>query len=271
VEPEAPYEIYHGSDAYAFLLSVATGLESQVVGETDIFGQLKEAWKQQSARLSTAARKDLSAWFQRLFEDTKEIRSQYLQNLGGSSYGSLLRKLLKDHHSLATGPTLLIGAGQLATSVAPYLLDHELLISNRTPEHAHKLAFDLQEQNRQAKIRVLGSFEEELAALPGAAQVIVCVPLDGERDLIRVQRLRESQAHVVHLGVRAAEAHAWTKLAGFHCLDELFEIEKSISAFRSIQVERARIACRQKAVLRSLGGGSASIAHGWEYLAAFGS
>lgn len=263
-------EVFYGVDAYAFLLSVASGLESQVIGETDIFGQLKEAWKLQSLQMSASFKKELSPWMQRLFEDTKEIRSRFLQNLGGSSYGSLLRKLLKDHHSLAEDPTLLIGAGQLAHSVAPYLLDHELLISNRTPARAGELAFELQEQNPAAKIRALESFDEELKALTRAAQVVVCVPLDREQDAERIQALANSKAHIVHLGMRAGETSDWTTLPGLHSLDELFELEKSVTAIRSVQVERARSACREKSILRSLGGGSTSISHGWEDLAAFG-
>jgi hypothetical protein len=76
---------------------------------------------------------------------------------------------------------------------------------------------------------------------------------------------------VVHLGARALEATLWNKLSSFHSLDELFQIEKSITAIRSLQVQKAVAACHEKAVLRSLGGASSSIMHGWEDLAAFGS
>src|SRR5690349_14295498 len=74
--PQTGAEIFQGQQAYQFLLRVACGLESRVIGETDIFGQLKEAWKKYSKsrnRLST----QLLPWIQRIFEDTKEIRSLY--------------------------------------------------------------------------------------------------------------------------------------------------------------------------------------------------
>src|SRR4051812_1336975 len=38
-------KLLKGPDAYRFLLKLATGLESEVLGETDIFGQVKEAWR----------------------------------------------------------------------------------------------------------------------------------------------------------------------------------------------------------------------------------
>src|SRR4051794_35162047 len=44
-------EVYKGQEAYRFLLQVATGLASEVVGETDIFGQIKEAWRKVTQRV----------------------------------------------------------------------------------------------------------------------------------------------------------------------------------------------------------------------------
>src|SRR4051812_21261270 len=38
-------EVLSGPEAYAFLVRIACGLESRIVGETDIFGQFKEAWQ----------------------------------------------------------------------------------------------------------------------------------------------------------------------------------------------------------------------------------
>ncbi len=55
---------------------------------------------------------------QRLLQDTKEIRSEYVVGLGSATYGSLVRRLLGGPGS---GPTLLLGAGQLAETVLPYL------------------------------------------------------------------------------------------------------------------------------------------------------
>jgi hypothetical protein len=267
-------EVFAGADAYQFLLQVATGLESQVIGETDIFGQLKEAWKIYSKNANNGEAQAalvvlLAPWMQKLFEDTKEMRTQYLQNLGGSSYGSLLRKLLREKKSVA-GPSLLIGAGALAEGVAPYL-DTELLISNRNQERAEALATLLRKQNPEARIRVLLSFEEELEAMKTVARVIVAIPVKvppNGMDARRIAYLQtRSDIHVVHLGARSGESKEWDALPLFDSLDSLFEIEKTLSRTRSVQVERARVACRERSKLRALGG--SFVAHGWEDLAVF--
>ncbi|MGK5088769.1 hypothetical protein WDW86_14525, partial [Bdellovibrionota bacterium FG-2] len=49
VELESHLEIFQGEKAFQFLLRIATGLESQIIGETDFFGQLKQAWKESLA------------------------------------------------------------------------------------------------------------------------------------------------------------------------------------------------------------------------------
>jgi glutamyl-tRNA reductase len=261
-------EVFAGADAYQFLLQVATGLESQVIGETDIFGQLKEAWKVYSKNASLLA-SELAPWMQKLFEDTKEMRTQYLQNLGGSSYGSLLRKLLREKKSVA-GPSLLIGAGALAEGIAPYL-DTELFISNRNQERAEALAALLRKQNPEARIRVLSCFEEEQEAMKTVARVIVAIPVKvppNGMDAKRITYLQtRSDIHVIHLGARSGESKEWDALPFFDSLDSLFEIEKTLSRTRSVQVERARVACRERSKLRALGG--SFVAHGWEDLAVF--
>jgi hypothetical protein len=266
--------VYAGAEAYQFLLQVATGLESQVIGETDIFGQLKEAWKQYSknSEKSESAEALVSALapvMQKLFEDTKEIRTQYLQNLGGSSYGSLLRKLMREKNSV-DGPSLLIGAGLLAEGVAPYL-DKDLLISNRNPERAEALASMLRTQNPDARVRVLSFFGEEMEAMRTVSRVILAIPVKvppNGMDAKRIAYLKtRSDIHVIHLGARSGESADWEALPSFDSLDSLFEIEKSLSRTRSVQVERARSACRERSKLRSLGG--SFVAHGWEDLAIF--
>ncbi|MGK5082253.1 NAD(P)-binding domain-containing protein [Bdellovibrionota bacterium FG-1] len=257
--------IFAGVEAYTFLLRVATGLESQILGETDIFGQLKEAWRRNPGS------SELGVFMQRVFEDTKDIRSRYLQNLGGASYGSLVRMILGERK----GPTLLIGAGQLAQSVAPYLMDQELWISNRNPENLFALKAELESRasaqhlgHDRCEVRMV-SKDEETQAWREAANVVICVPFDEVKDQERVQaRAGRADSVVIHLGGMRDHAGVWNELPGFYSLDDLFALQKAQGDVRMTQIAQAARACEEKAKLRALGA-SITIPHGWEDLAVF--
>lgn len=274
-------ESFEGAEAYAFLLRFACGLESKLIAETEIFGQIKLAWRSFSERGSPLARQ-LSAWVQLLFQDVKSIRAQYLGNLGSASYGSQVRRLLGDEAipeagaasqaSAEAGATLLIGAGQLAQSVAPWLSGSELWLCNRTTERAAELARELSKRMTERAVRVIeGGFQAELDAWKRARHVVVCIPSDAQQDIARVAARREG-AHpggrVIHLGLGAAPTPPWSDLPGVVSLGSLFEMLRTHSQLRARQLQRARHACLEKAVLRSLGA-TASHPHSWEDLAAF--
>jgi hypothetical protein len=261
-------QAFAGAEAYAFLLRFACGLESRLVGECEIFGQVKESWREFAAVPGALAR-ELDSWVQRLFKDTEEVRAGQLSRLGSASYGSQIRRLLG---APSEGPTLLVGAGQLAQAVAPWLEARELLLWNRTAERAKELARMVQERHPQRLCRVLeGTEAAELEAWSQAGDVIVCVPADVSRDAARIAAwsARPSQGgRVVHLGLGEANHPAWSRVSGLTSLAALFDMLRTQSDQRGVQVARARRACAEKAVLRSLGP-NATQAHGWEDLAAF--
>ena len=258
---------FEAAEAYAFLLRFACGLESKLLGETEIFGQIKESWRAFSAAPSLQSRQ-LASCVQSLFQDTKEVRANQLSALGSASYGSQVRRLLG---TVSAGPTLLIGAGQLAQSVAPWIETEDLLLWNRTADRAHELAALVQERHAQRACRVLeNTLEAELAAWSLAGDVVICVPADATRDAARIAAWRARSGHggrIVHLGLGDAETQ-WAGVPGLTSLTALFDMLRAQSDLRRVQVVRARRACAEKAVLRSLGS-NATQAHGWEDLAAF--
>jgi hypothetical protein len=262
-------EHFEGAAAYAFLLRFSCGLESKLIAETEIFGQIKQAWREFSDRASPLA-KQLSPWMQLLFQDAKETRGQHLGNLGSVSYGSQVRRLLGQ--DTAGGPTLLVGAGQLAQAVAPWLTGSELWIWNRTPARARELALELAKRNPDRPVRVIepGS-ESELAAWRGAQQIVVCVPPEAAADQRRLAAWRERAGgggRIIHLGAGAEGVTPWKDLPEFVSLRALFEMLQTHSDVRRRQIDRARKACLEKALLRGLGA-NASHPHSWEDLAAF--
>jgi hypothetical protein len=263
-------EVFSGVDAYAFLLRIACGLESQIQGETDIFGQLKQAWKNAKG-VDQDFKAELHPWMQRLFEDTKDIRSQYIQNLGGASYGSLVRKILARLPESARGPVLLVGAGKLAHSIAPYVLDTELWIANRSAESLDRLHRELLHKDcGSGSIRTILDAEGLEQAFLKAAQAVICVPFDAVRDARWIDLWKRGGAErpVVHMGGLKQYCGEWVTLPCFSSLTEVFELENNQSQIRQAQLARAGKACLEKAKLRALGG-STSIPHGWEDLAIF--
>jgi glutamyl-tRNA reductase len=100
-------------EAYRLLLEILCGLQSPMLGETQVMGQFK-------AFLASLGREQswLNRLGQRLLTDAREIRTQHLQGLGSRSYGSAVRRYLS-----TTQHTVLVGTGKLAQEVLPFLAD----------------------------------------------------------------------------------------------------------------------------------------------------
>lgn len=257
---------FHGAGAYRFLLMVCAGLQSAIPGETDIFGQFKDAWRGYDELIldcdhADGVRRNLRQIIQKLFADTKEIRSRHLQGIGGASYGSLVRRFLRDHES--DGPVLLVGAGKLARSVAPYLAvsDRELWLWNRDATKLDALREHILTRPRKGTPGVCASpaelpirfVDDEERAWRDAAHVVVCIPGDDSRDGKRIGFRQDADAargSVLHLGLMSHEAGPWTELEGFRALDELFRLQTEQDEVRAAALENARHACRERALER---------------------
>jgi hypothetical protein len=261
-------ERFEGHAAYAFLLRFACGLESKLIAETEVFGQVKQAWREFEGRGSPLARA-LSPVIQQLFQDAKAVRSEHLSALGSASYGSQLRRLLGEQ--AADGPVLLLGAGQLAQAVAPWIAASELWLWNRTPGRAAELAREVEKRRPGRPVRVLDD-AAELAAWQSAHHVILCVPPEDARDVQRVgawQARPGARGRIVHLGLSQTQEHpTWRAVPELVSLGALFDMLHTQTEQRRRQVERGRRACGEKALLRALGA-SATQPHSWEDLAAF--
>jgi hypothetical protein len=268
----APYELRAGAEAYGFLLRLACGLESEIAGETEILGQIKLAWRDHEQAHPLAARR-IRQWMQRLLQETKEVRSEHVLNLGSATYGSLARRLLGGR---TDGVTLLVGAGQLAATVLPYLPGSELRIWNRTPARAFEmLAAQREAADRQTTV-LPATEEAELAAWLEAHDVVLCIPADAARDPARVEawnNRRHPGGRLLHLGILSAAGTAWEGVAGLATLGDLFSLRDAQAEQREALLARARRACFEKAQLARLddadGTRPGSSSHGWEDLAVF--
>jgi hypothetical protein len=254
-------ELFRGWEAYGFLLRVATGLASQLAGETNILGQMKAAWSDQAPELP---------WLQWLFADAKDIRARFLDGVGGASYGSLVRQLLRQMGGPTGDRVLLVGAGDMAETIGPWLRCWPTSVLNRTAGRAEALVEQLREQPG-APVSFVRPAQAEVA-WRSAGAVVVCVPGDPVEDANRLSWLHSSiygpAVPVIHLGLHRAQAGRWNSLPGFRCLDDIYALHSEADDRRHRQLALAQQACTDRALHRALGS-SLSHPHGWEDLPAF--
>jgi glutamyl-tRNA reductase len=127
------------------LFKVAAGLDSMVLGETEILGQLKKAYELALQHRHTGSR--LNKAFQRAFNVAKQIRTETNIQRGSVSVGSVAVELAeKIFSTLQDREIMIIGAGDTGEKTARALLSRgarHILVSNRSHEKAAALAAEL--------------------------------------------------------------------------------------------------------------------------------
>jgi glutamyl-tRNA reductase len=143
LETAAPYLYRHeGRKSVEHLLRVASGLDSMVLGEPQILGQVKSAY--QTANESGVTGKLLGRLFQHAFSVAKQIRTDTAIGCSPVSVAfaavSLAKQIFSDFGELTA---LLIGAGETVELAARHLYQQgigRMIVANRTLERAHGLA-----------------------------------------------------------------------------------------------------------------------------------
>lgn len=224
-EMEMPGRLYvkHDGEAARHLLGVASGLESMVLGEPEILGQIKQA----SALAETVGAS--GPVVRRLLRSAgaagKRSRQETAISSGAVSIGYAIVELARNiFSSMENCRVLLIGAGEIARSVARPLVERgarELRVANRTAERARQF----QEEIPQA---VLATFEDRLTAVREAEVVVVSTgadePVLTRKQLKEAMRSRStSPLLVVDLGVPRNVEPAAGKIENLflHTIDSL--------------------------------------------------
>jgi glutamyl-tRNA reductase len=131
-----------GHEAVRHLFGVASGLDSAILGEHEILGQLKRAYA--LSKETEAISGPLDRLMQQVFRVAKRVRAESGLARGVLSYGALALKKAANLSGGLQGKTILIlGAGQIAEQLAKEigsLNDTTGLIWNRTPAKAANLA-----------------------------------------------------------------------------------------------------------------------------------
>jgi glutamyl-tRNA reductase len=140
-------EIYTLSEPQSIehLFKVACGLDSMVLGETEVLGQLKKAYEVALQHNHTGP--VLNKAFQKAFNVAKQIRTETNIQRGSVSVGSVAVELAeKIFSSLDDRQVMVIGAGDTSEKTARALLSRgarSIIVSNRSHDRAEALAAEL--------------------------------------------------------------------------------------------------------------------------------
>lgn len=136
--------VYQHSDKQAVrhLFRVAASLDSMVVGEPQILGQVKEAYS--VARLAGTVGSQLEHVLQSAFSAAKKVRTETEIGSSSVSIASVAVELSRRIFGSLNGRTVfLVGAGKMSELAARHLVQQgagTVLVTNRTAERAHRLA-----------------------------------------------------------------------------------------------------------------------------------
>jgi glutamyl-tRNA reductase len=177
---------YRDDEAIRHLFRVAAGLDSMIVGESEILGQVRRAY--QTAVGAGTARAVLGPVFRAALRSAKRTRTETTIGRDAASFSSAAVELIRrelGRKSLAGTNAAVVGAGRVGRmSVAALVREgaepSHVVVLSRSEEHARELA-----ERWGARHRGLGKVEEELRV---ADAVVCCTAAPGiviDRPMIR--------------------------------------------------------------------------------------
>ncbi|SFN81927.1 glutamyl-tRNA reductase [Xenorhabdus japonica] len=179
------------NEAVSHLMRVASGLDSLVLGEPQILGQVKKAFAESQSYQSLSS--ELERLFQKSFSVAKRVRTE--TEIGANAVSvafaacTLARQIFE---SLSQLNILLVGAGETIELVARHLKEHRvyhMMIANRTKERAQMLASEV-----NAEVISLPDIDTRLAE----ADIVISstaspLPIIGKGMVERALKLRRNQ------------------------------------------------------------------------------
>ncbi|ASB03573.1 TPA: glutamyl-tRNA reductase [Proteus mirabilis] len=194
IEPhELKNSVYWHQDnqAVSHLMRVASGLDSLVLGEPQILGQVKKAFADSQNYHSLSS--ELERLFQKSFSVAKRVRTETQIGANAVSVAfaacTLARQIFE---SLSSLTILLVGAGETIELVARHLREHQvkkIIIANRTKERAQRLANEV-----DAEVITLSDIDESLSQ----ADIVISstaspLPIIGKGMVERALKKRRNQ------------------------------------------------------------------------------
>ena len=158
----------HDDDAITHLFGVASGLDSAVLGESEIVGQVRDAWE--TAMEEGASRSVLNLLFRYALEVGKRARTETAISRSTASVSHAAVEMAQEIiGSLEGRHILVVGAGDMGEGVATALARagaHHVTVVNRTAERGEALA-----EKVGARVSSFGNLETEIS---GADVIVAC-------------------------------------------------------------------------------------------------
>ncbi|MEL9991364.1 MAG: glutamyl-tRNA reductase [Thermoproteus sp.] len=230
----APYvdkvEVYRGVAAAQHLFAVAAGLDSMLIGETDVLGQLEEAYDSQVRKGTLKGL--LKVVVEHAIHVGKKVRTSTGISRGPRSLSSLSVEYLKRlYGDLSAMAFCIVGAGSVGRGVAKELLESgaaKVVVLNRTVEKAldlPQIGIEVRPLTQETLRWCLLDFDVVYTAISSFEPVITSVP-DGAK--VKV---------IVDLGVprNVASDLSVTVLT----LDDMRGLAEEYNKLRRAEVERA--------------------------------
>jgi glutamyl-tRNA reductase len=191
---DAVREMRH-EESLRHLLRVAAGLESLVLGEDQILGQVRDAYE--DARAADGIGPLLETGVTKAIRVGERARTETAINEGVVSLASAAVKLAAEKHGVSSATAAVIGAGEMGTLAAKRLGPQveDLVLANRTISRAESLA----ERVRPTDAAVTATGLEDLATLLSRADVVISATGSSEYVLDRETLERVGETFVVDI------------------------------------------------------------------------
>lgn len=189
--------VKEGSEAAEHLFSVAGGLDSMVIGETEITGQVKSAYE--AAKAAGLTGKKMNRLFQTACRVVKKIRTQTGIGRGATSVGSVAVELAEKifDRDLSAKTVMILGAGKMGEACVKHLAKRgakTVLVANRSVERAEKLAAEFGGRAVRLEDSAAAMIEADiLVSSTGSADMVLrredvakILPARGNRPLVLV-------------------------------------------------------------------------------------
>ena len=235
---ELPLFELHCEEAFRHLVRVASSLESAILGEPQILGQVKDAF-QRAIELGVAG-KELTTVLNRALAGAKRVRTETAVGRAGISWGHAAATLAEKVLGTMQGRrVVVVGAGEMARLSAQHLRDQgaRITVLNRTLANGEALA-----QEVGGTARPLDALEEELTHADVVVSAAPVAPSAFQPEaMARLARARRRPMVLVDLAVpRAIPAETGAIDDVFLCdVDDLGQVMKASMSERTAAVEDA--------------------------------